>query len=129
MSRPRYGEPRDGMQRFWYVDRLWELAEALPVEEVAIDDIRGPDEVTWYYPGGPAPTCRSIAEHCRRINAADLSYPILLTEDGCVFDGMHRIARCLMEGRTTVLVRRFPVNPEPDEAYPIGPSGERLTPG
>ena len=71
---------------------------------------------------GPEPTCRNIVEHCRRINDADLSFPILLTEDGRVFDGMHRIARCLLEGRTTVPARRFASNPEPDEQTPIPPS-------
>ncbi len=123
MGRGRYGERRDGVQKIWYVERLWTLAEPLPVEEVAIADIRGPDEVTWFHPDGPHPTCRAIAEHCRRINEVDTSYPILLTEDRCVFDGMHRIARCLMEGRATIRAKRFPTNPEPDEVHRIAPPG------
>ena len=29
-------------------------------------------------------------------------------------DGMHRIARALLEGRTTIAARRFVAHPEPD---------------
>jgi len=116
MSKQRYGERHNnGRQLFWSVERLWSLAEALPVEDVAIDDIQGPDEVTWFSPDGPQPTCREIAAHCKRINQVDLSYPILLTEDFRVFDGMHRIARSIMEGKTHIKAKRFLKNPEPDE--------------
>lgn len=39
---------------------------------------------------------------------------MILGADGRVMDGMHRIARALLEGRTTVPAVRFPVHPEPD---------------
>lgn len=115
MSKQRYGEINDGVSSVWYVDRIWALAESLPVEEIAISDICGPDEVTWFSLEGPLPTCRNVAEHCKRILNADLSYPVILTEDFRVFDGMHRIAKCIMEGKNTIKVRRFLSNPEPDE--------------
>ncbi|MBV7328682.1 chromosome partitioning protein ParB [Chloroflexi bacterium TSY] len=111
----RYGEYQDGVQKYWSVERLWRLSESLPVENIAIDKIQGPDEVTWFSFDGPLPTCRAIAEHCKRINEVDLSYPILLTEDFKVFDGMHRIARCIMEGKTHIQAKRFLEDPEPDE--------------
>lgn len=112
--RPRYGQYSEEGMEFWDIERIWKLAEDLPAKEVSIDEIHGPDEVTWFAPG-QKPTCRAIAEHCRRINATDLSYPIILTEDFRVFDGMHRIAKCIMEGRTHILAKRFEKNPPPDE--------------
>ena len=115
----RYGEATDGVQKYWSVERIWQLAESLPVEEIAIDDIQGPDEVTWFSFDGPHPTCRAIAEHCKRINEVDLSYPIILTEGYKVFDGMHRIARCIMEGKTHIQAKRFLKNPEPDEWFEL----------
>jgi hypothetical protein len=39
---------------------------------------------------------------------------VILGSDGRVMDGMHRIARAVLEGRTTVRAVRFPMNPEPD---------------
>lgn len=112
--RRRFVQTRDGIRKTWYVERIWRLAEALPVEEIPLERIRGLDEVTWFW-AESEPTVRRVAEHCRRILACDLSWPVILTEDDCVFDGMHRLARHLMEGRTTVAVKRFPRNPEPDE--------------
>jgi hypothetical protein len=119
MAGQRYGERDDTTQKYWDVERLWQLAEQLPVEEIAIKDIQGPDEVTWFSLDGPLPTCRAVAEHCRRILSADLSYPILLTEDNRVFDGMHRIARVIMDQGDTIKAKRFTVNPEPDEIINI----------
>lgn len=116
MSKPRYGEYEDGIQKFWDIERLWKLSEDLPTENVLISDINGPDEVTWFS-FGVLPTCRAISEHCKRINMVDLNYPILLTEESKVFDGMHRIARCIMDGQTHIKAKRFIQNPEPDECY------------
>lgn len=108
-----YAETGGGIRREWDVARIWALAAALPIEEIPVEDIVGIDQVTWYGPTDP-PTIRSIAIHARRIMACDLSYPVILTEDGRVFDGMHRVARHLADGRATIRVQRFPVNPAPD---------------
>ncbi|HEY9840252.1 MAG: chromosome partitioning protein ParB [Candidatus Sericytochromatia bacterium] len=115
MAKRGYGEHGNGVSKFWDLERIWRLAENLPVEEVAISEIRGPDEVTWFSSDGPQPTCRMIAEHCKRINNADLSFPVILTEDNRVFDGMHRIAKCIMLDQLTIQAKKFPSNPEPDE--------------
>ncbi|MDQ6746414.1 MAG: hypothetical protein M3Z27_10435 [Actinomycetota bacterium] len=45
---------------------------------------------------------------------ADLSYPIILGHDGRVMDGMHRIARALLEGRNEIDAVRFTSPLEPD---------------
>ncbi len=44
------------------------------------------------------PTCRAVAEHARDIFAADLSYPIILSPDGEVLDGWHRICKAFLQG-------------------------------
>lgn len=45
---------------------------------------------------------------------ADLSYPIILGHDGRVMDGMHRIARALLEGRAEIDAVRFTAPLQPD---------------
>jgi hypothetical protein len=40
--------------------------------------------------------------------------PIILGADGRVMDGMHRVARVLLEGGTTITAVRFAEPPEPD---------------
>ena len=111
--REKHGRPVPGGMWFWWSDRLWELAEALPVQEVAIDDIPEFDMDCWFLDRN-VPTCRAVAEHARRINDADLSYPVLLSAEGRLMDGGHRIGKAYLLGHRTVRARRFPVDPEPD---------------
>jgi hypothetical protein len=61
-----------------------------------------------------APTVRNVVEHARRMLEADLSYPVILGHDGRVMDGMHRIARALLEGQAEISAVRFPSPVEPD---------------
>ena len=106
----RHGD--DGLHA-WDVGRLLELAADVPVQEIAVDTITEVDTVYWY-DFGETPTVRSVVDHARLMNEVDLSHPIILAPDGRVMDGMHRIARCLLDGRATILAKRLPALPPPD---------------
>lgn len=97
----------------WDIDRLIELSKELPVFQLPLSDIDDLDRPYWY-DHGYVPTCRSVAEHARLINAADLSFPIILSAEGDVMDGMHRVAKAVLEGRSSIAARQFFVDPEPD---------------
>jgi hypothetical protein len=45
---------------------------------------------------------------------ADLTYPIILASNAQVMDGMHRVARALLEKHPTIRAVQFRVDPEPD---------------
>ena len=98
----------------WDVSRLIRLSRGLPVHAVAVDSIGEVDTVYWFDGSTAAPTVRAIVEHARLMRDADLSFPVILGPDGRVMDGMHRIARAMLEGRTEVSAVRFPALPEPD---------------
>lgn len=98
----------------WDVNRLIELSADFPVEEVDVSEIGAVDTVYWFDESRNEPTVRGVVEHTRLINEVDLSYPIILGEDGRVMDGMHRVARAILEGRTTIKAVRFQVQPAPD---------------
>lgn len=115
-----YAESDGRTRRVWYVERIWRLAEDLKTLEIPLENIVGLDSVTWFHEGGDRPTVRSVAAHARRIIEADTSYPPILTEDWRVFDGMHRIARHLMDGRDSIVVKRFSRNPDPDIVEQVG---------
>jgi hypothetical protein len=55
-----------------------------------------------------------VVEHAKLIAEVDTSYPIILGHDGRVMDGMHRIARALLEDRTEIAAVRFRSPIEPD---------------
>lgn len=97
----------------WDVHRLILLAADLPEFDLAVDSIRELDADHWFALG-PEPTVRRIIEHIRLIGEADPAYPIILGADGRVMDGMHRVARAVLEGRPTVRAVRFTVDPQPD---------------
>ena len=71
-------------------------------------------DTDYWFKDGQQPTVRAVAEHFRLMEAADLSYPIILAADGRVMDGMHRIAKALSLGLETVEAVRFEKQPEPD---------------
>ena len=100
----------------WDIRRLVELTRDFPVEEVQLSDIVELDETHWYALEGDEPTCRSLLEHMRLIDEVDLSYPIILDQDGRVMDGMHRVCRALREGKESLLAVRFAATPDPDFA-------------
>jgi hypothetical protein len=102
----------DGL-RAWDVDRLVVLTKDLPVIQVPLSAIAELDQPYWY-DHGYAPTCRSIAEHAKLIGEADLAFPIILSSDGGVMDGMHRVAKAVLEGRAFIAARQFADDPKPD---------------
>ena len=79
-----------------------------------IDAIREIDEAFWFGDKIDELTWRSIVEHTRLIRETDLSYPIILSSDGRVMDGMHRVAKALLEGHETIDAVQFSQDPEPD---------------
>jgi hypothetical protein len=98
----------------WDVDRLIELSRGLPVELVPINSIREIDTAYWFDGSAEVPTVRKVAEHAKLIGEVDISYPIILGHDGRVMDGMHRVARGLLDGRVEIKAVRFPSPIEPD---------------
>jgi hypothetical protein len=97
----------------WDVDRLVRLSAGLPVEQIPLDSIDEVDSVYWFT-DELAPTVRAVVEHTRLVQEIDASYPIILGSDGRVMDGMHRVARALLEGRSTIAAVRFETPLEPD---------------
>jgi hypothetical protein len=104
----------------WLTERLWELARDLPRQTITIAKIKEFDQNCWFGPEN-APTCREVAKHAQRIAAADLSFPIILSADGGLMDGGHRICKAWMSGNTEILAVQFVQDPEPDQIVPDTP--------
>lgn len=58
-------------------------------------------------------TLYSFLYHHKRVQKADLSYPVILDSTGYICDGWHRVAKAILEGRTTIKAKRLLVMPEP----------------
>jgi len=102
----------EGRLFIWDVHRLIELAKPLAVKTVALSSIHELDESFWFE--GESPTCREVAAHAKLIAETDLKYPIILCAEGRVMDGMHRVARAILDGIPTIRAVQFVTDPEPD---------------
>jgi len=98
----------------WDVHRLIRLSSRLPRKRIALADIRELDQVYWFDDRDHKATCRAVLEHLRLIEATDLSFPIILGADGRVMDGMHRVAKALLQGEREIEAVQFESDPEPD---------------
>jgi hypothetical protein len=103
---------------YWLTEQLWEAAKDLPVRRIAIADIPEFEQDCWFG-GRNLPSCRAVAEHARRIMAADLAHPIILSSDGQLMDGGHRIAKAWLAGATEIDAVRFESDPPPDHVSPL----------
>ena len=107
----------------WDVGRLVSLTATFPVFDLPLMQIKELDEPFWFDGEGEVATPRKIALHGKLIAETDLSHPIILSQDGRVMDGMHRVCKALMEKRDTISAVQFETDPEPDY---VGVSPEDL---
>ena len=98
----------------WDVDRLVELTTDFTPTDIPLSAIRELDEPFWYGRDGDEATCRSVALHAKLIGETDLDYPIILSQDGRVMDGMHRVCKALTLGKKTISGVQFKEDPKPD---------------
>jgi len=88
----------------WSVPRLIELSKNLTVMEIPIDHLN----VCNRYENL---RLRDMVSHMKAVQNADLSYPIILDEDGEIMDGRHRIMKAILGGEKTIKAVRFDTNP------------------
>jgi hypothetical protein len=98
----------------WDVDKLIELAKVMPTRTVDVGSISEVDTDYWFFDEPAQPTVRDVVVHMRLVAEVDPSIPIVLGPDGRVLDGMHRVARALLEGRSTIEAVQLWELPEPD---------------
>jgi hypothetical protein len=124
MRKQYYFRPSERGLLAWDVDGLIALTKEYPRVQVPLTAIRELDEPFWF--DDDIPTWRAIVEHARLIEEADLSFPIILSAEGRVMDGMHRVAKAVLLGRATIEAVRFPNDPKPDYiGVQYAPGGSR----
>jgi hypothetical protein len=104
----------------WDVDRLVKLTSGFNRQKVPLSEITELDEAFCLEGSDEVPTYRQIAEDVRLIEEADLRFPIIMSSDRRVMDGMHRVLEALNAGMETIDAVIFEDDPEPDyvDVYP-----------
>jgi hypothetical protein len=109
-----YFRPSENGFDAWDVDHLIELSAGLPVLDVPLTSIRELDTADGFGADGASFTVRVLVRHMELVNQTDLGFPVILGTEGEMMDGMHRVARCILEGRVSVSAVQFVEQPEPD---------------
>lgn len=94
----------------WNVTTLFEFAKDLKVFNCPVASLYTGCKV-WH---DEIMSPNGFVYHVKRMMDADITKPIIISDDGFVMDGWHRIARAMYDGRTTVPAVRFDKNPSPD---------------
>lgn len=90
----------------WSVPRLITLSKDLPVMDVPLEHLN----IFYTY---HQLTIRDMVMHMNAVNAVDLSYPIIMDEDGDIMDGRHRLMKAILTGASSIKAVRFKENPNP----------------
>lgn len=100
------GRYTDDSGHVWTVARLIEHAKSLQVFDLPLSAVYIGQKVFQ-----ESKSARAIAEHVKRVNETDLSYPVIMDPDGFIMDGWHRVVKALVEGRETIKAVRFETLP------------------
>jgi hypothetical protein len=66
----------------------------------------------------PTGSAYGMAFHMRRALDVDTSYPVILSQEGFIMDGWHRVLRALIDGKATIKAVRFQSTPPHDYLEP-----------
>ena len=113
-----YIESDETNDYYWKARTLWKLSASLPMEEVSLNSFDWTNDNFQCVSLSDPPLWRDVGDHAKQILAADLAYPIVISAEGNVMDGMHRILKCYAFGVPTVKAVRFKKNPAPDLVVP-----------
>jgi len=94
--------------RIWSTVKLIEASKKYEVFDlplIGIDISRLP----W-----PIDSISDFVHHVDRMRKTDLRHPILLDDEGIVCDGYHRVAKAILEGKTTIKAVRLDKMPPED---------------
>ena len=93
-------------QGYWLVESLLKVAD----KEIEMVDVEQYANRGWFN----IRTVSELVSHTGRIDNVMLRIPVLLSPDGDVIDGRHRVAKAIMLGYKQIPARRIAKMPEPD---------------
>ena len=116
---PIKGQIFSTSNREFSVDKLFELADLLPTEEDETVKYK-PQLMDFVWSNEDDEEIRPVDikpgdEHWKRMMESDLSYPILISPDGDIMDGYHRLLKAILAGRNKIKVKKFRDWPEDAE--------------
>lgn len=104
----------DGDGNAWTAPYLYKKAKELGLKKERVS-LRHLDLSAIPWQDGVIRSMDCFLYHANRIKRADLSYPIIMRDDGYIIDGWHRVAKAILNGGSSILAYRFETYIEPDK--------------
>lgn len=112
-----YSEIHGKEEWIWNVPTLWAAAAKAVASGAARIQFRSIAELPRFEAAWwdiePA-TEEELSWHLKRIQDADLDHPIILSDRGCIMDGLHRLAKAILMHHESIKVIQFSLTPSPD---------------
>ena len=97
----------DGSGAYWGVARLIDFTENLKPFDCPLAALDLSREI-W-----ANSNMVDLAYHCKKVLDADLSKPIIISWNGAIADGRHRIIKAIINDKETIKAVRIPWRPSP----------------
>ena len=107
----RYPHPRK-----WSLEHIWEISNDIAIENISVDylwDKMYKDIYVWLDENEELSN-KHFIHHMGRVLEADMNYPIVLSEEDYILDGVHRLLKAKYYGLKTITCRRFITDPVPN---------------
>lgn len=82
-------------KRTWHLNKIWRLSEPLKKQKIKVSELwdeRYSKAWCWQHEDEELNNLFFL-HHMRRVLNADLNYPIILSEEKLIFDGVHRLVK------------------------------------
>lgn len=102
-------------KRKWDLEFIWDISSSLEVEEVSVEwlwETRYKLAWCWQHENEEINN-DFFLHHMQRVMEADLHYPVILSEENLIFDGVHRLMKAKFLGIKTIRCVKFNYDPAP----------------
>lgn len=106
-------------ERNWDLYKIWKLSEGLEVKEIEVNQLWDErySKVFCWLDEDEELTNLFFLHHLKRVVSADLDYPIILSEERYILDGVHRLMKAKHLGIKTIKYVQFKKDPLSKELY------------
>jgi len=103
--------------RQWNLEDIWKSTKDFQKKKILVSnlwDARYAQEWCWQHEDETINN-KFFLHHMKRVLTADLSYPIILSEENLIFDGVHRLMKAKHLGLEYIDCVQFTKDPTPKE--------------
>ena len=104
----------NGTRHTWFIQNLITATKDLPIIEVPLPELEKHLDTNAWFRGEKKPTLRALISHYERAKKSELKYPIILSDEFGIMDGLHRLLKAQLACKSFLYVVKLIEIPAPD---------------